>query len=202
MTMAAPVIVSAAVEGVADEAVARRLIAYVGAQPGTVYGKQGKPHLKKRVDGFNRAARHGPWLVLVDLDRDEDCAPPLRATWLPTAAPLLCFRIAVRAVEAWLLADEEAIAAFLGVARGKVPAAPETLASPKQEMVNLARISIRRDIREDMVPHEGSGRLVGPAYASRLIEFAANLWEPARATERSDSLRRTIECLEKLARST
>jgi hypothetical protein len=139
-------------------------------------------------------------MVLVDLDNDHDCAPPLRLSWLPQPAPYLCFRIAVRAVEAWLLADAEQIADFLRVARGKVPANPEMLDSPKSAMVALARASRRRDVREDMVPRDGSGRVVGPAYASRLIEFASSLWRPEIAAQRAESLRRAIDCLHPLVR--
>jgi transposase len=46
----------------------------------------------------------------------------------------------------------------------------------------------------------GSGRPVGPAYASRLIEFASSSWRPEVAAQRADSLRRTIDCLRRLAR--
>jgi hypothetical protein len=192
------VTISAAVEGITDEAVVRRLILHVGAQPGTVYGKQGKPHLQTRIAGFNNAAQHTPWLVLVDLDHDADCAPPLRANWLPAPAPRMCFRVAVRAVEAWLLADFEAMADFLGVARSRVPRDPESLSVPKEALVNLARQSRRKAIREDLVPREGSGRAVGPGYTSRLIEFASTHWRPKKAAHRADSLRRAIACLQRL----
>ncbi|HWP60972.1 MAG TPA: hypothetical protein VNL14_23955 [Candidatus Acidoferrales bacterium] len=195
-----PALISAAVEGPTDEAVAVRLIHHVGAEAGVVYGKQGKPHLRERVSGYNRAARHAPWLVLVDLDRDADCAPPLRTAWLPDPAPRLCFRVAVRAIEAWLLADAETIADFLGVARSKVPALPETLDHPRTALVNLARTSRRKDIRQDMAPREGSGRPVGPAYTSRLIEYAGKHWRPTEAAKRADSLARAIRCLRWLAR--
>ena len=73
-----PVTISAAVEGDVDEAVARRLIVGAGAQPGSIYGKHGKAALRTRIDGYNRAAQHAPWLVLVDLDSDAACAPVLR----------------------------------------------------------------------------------------------------------------------------
>lgn len=179
--MAVPVIVSAAVEGVTDEAVVRRLITHVGAQPGTVYGRQGKPHLRERIAGYNNAARHAPWIVLVDLDHDADCAPPLCAHRLSAPAQLLCFRVAVRAVEAWLLADAEALADFLSVPRKKIPDEPDRLPTPKEALVNLARASRRKVIREDMAPRPGSGRAVGPAYASRVIEFASSCWQPDRA---------------------
>ena len=110
-------------------------------------------------------------MVLVDLDHDAECAPPFCAEWVPSPAPYLCFRVAVREVEAWLMADADSLASFLSVVRNKIPAEPEQLDDPKTEMVNLARRSRRRAIRKDMVPRAGSGRSVGPAYASRLIEY-------------------------------
>ncbi len=195
-----PAVIHTAVEGPTDEAVAVRLIRHVGAVAGDVYGKQGKPHLRAKVSGYNRAARHAPWLVLVDLDRDADCAPALRAAWLLEPAPLLCFRIAVRAIEAWLLADADGIAQFIAITRSKVPENPEALPDPKSALVGLARQSRRRDIRVDMTPREGSGLAVGPAYTSRLIEFVSQHWRPAEAAKRADSLARAIRCLRRLAK--
>jgi hypothetical protein len=109
----------------------------------------------------------------------------------------MCFRIAVREVEAWLLADRDNIARFLGVAVSRVPRNVETLENPKRELVDLVRGSRRREIREDMAPRPGSGREVGPAYASRLIEFAERLWAPQTASQQSDSLRRSLKCLQR-----
>jgi hypothetical protein len=190
--------ISAAVEGMVDEAVARTLIAHAGAVVGDVYGTHGKAYLRQKITGYNNAARRSPWLVLVDLDGDEHCAPPLLNTWLPQLAPHLCFRVAVREVEAWLMADSERLAAFLYISRKKIPGNPETLQDPKAEMVKLARSSNRPAIRDDMTPRERSGRRVGPAYASRLIEFASSFWRPGVAAERSDSLGRAINCLRRL----
>jgi hypothetical protein len=193
--MPEPVKISAAVEGPVDEAVVRKLIACAGGRVGTVYGKNGKDALRKKINAYNNAAMRAPWVVLVDLNNDADCAPPFRASWLPQPAPLLCFRVAVRQVEAWLLADADTLAKYLRVPRSAIPRDPETLANAKTEMVNLARRSKRRDIRTDMVPREGSGRDVGPAYTSRLIEYVEKAWRPREAAQRSDSLRRAIECL-------
>ena len=194
-------VIAAAVEGIVDEAVARRLIAHVGAVPGVVYGKNGKEHIKQRVAGYNRAAHHEPWFVLVDLDHDAPCPPPMCRKWLPEKASLMCFCVAVRAVEAWLLADAEKIAAYLRVPCDHVLVDPEAIDNPKQVMVNLARKSRLGQIREDMVPRPGSARLVGPAYASRLIEFASVHWRPDVACIRSDNLRRAIRCLRTLAKA-
>lgn len=199
--MSAVVHVSAAVEGRLDEAVVGRLIRHVGGRPGTVYGKKGKAFLRDRIRGYNNAAQHAPWLVLVDLDMDGDCAVPLRTTWLPRVASRMCFRVAVRAVEAWLLADARSLATFVGVARNEVPVDPEGLPNPKQAMVNLARRSRRSAIQQDMVPRQGSGRDVGPAYTSRLVEYAQYRWQPDIAALRADSLRRAVECVRRLTSS-
>jgi hypothetical protein len=192
-------VVNGAVEGPVDEAVARRLLFSVGASPGTIYGKNGKQHVLGRLAGFNNAARLSPWLVIVDLDTDADCAPTVRGRWLPDPAPSMCFRIAVREVEAWLLADQERLAQFLGIPRSRVPSQPETIPDPKRALVDLARRSRRRDIVQDFVPRPASGRAVGPAYASRLIEYVTDHvvgWRPDVAARSSDSLRR---CLAHLA---
>ena len=193
-----PPFVTVAVEGIADEAVAGKLISLVGADMGAVYGKQGKSHLRQRLAGYNHAARHAPWLMLVDLDRDADCAPPVLRAWLPNPAPMACLRVTVRAIEAWLIADAESLAGYLGISRNRIPEQPEGLDDPKAEMVNLARASRHRPIRQDMVPRDRSGRSVGPAYSSRLVEFIVGCWRPKVAAIRADSLNRAIRALRRL----
>lgn len=190
--------VSVAVEGITDEAVARRLLSHVGADMGHVYGKQGKPHLRQRLAGYNYAARHAPWFMLVDLDRDADCAPSAIRAWLPNPGPRACFRVAVRAVEAWMMADTEALAGYLSIPRSRVPDQPEALDSPKTALVNLARSSRRRVIREDVVPRDGSGRAVGPAYSSRMVEYVVDVWRPDVAAARAESLSRAIRALRRM----
>lgn len=193
--------ISAAVEGSVDAVVARRLIMEVGGIPGPVYGEKGKLFLRDKLMAYNQAARLSPWLIMVDLDHDEQCAAALRRSWVPHQAPWMCFRVAVRQVESWLLADRECLSAFLRVAIAEVPLHPDTLDDPKRVLVKLARESSRRDIKEDMVPRSGSGRRVGPAYVSRLIEFISGPapgWRPTVAARSSDSLNRSLQCLKRL----
>ncbi|HPW69573.1 MAG TPA: hypothetical protein PLA82_08930 [Deltaproteobacteria bacterium] len=191
-------IIDAAVEGIIDEAVAQKLIVGAGGSPGTIYGKTGKAFLYQKIQGFNNAAKTWPWLVLVDLDNDKECAPPFCTRWVPDPSPYLCFRVAVREVESWLMADSETLASFLGISRAIIPKDPEGLVDPKREMVNLARRSRKEAIRKDMVPRQGSGRPVGPAYASRMIEYVQNYWRPEVAARRADSLGRAIACLRRV----
>jgi len=193
-----PVFINASVEGIVDEAVVKRLILLAGGSLSTIYGRNGKSHIRRHIAGYNNTARHQPWLVVVDLNHEFECAPLLRRDWLSQRSTYMCFQIAVREVETWLLADRAGIARFLGVAQALIVKQPEGLEEPKRTMVDLAKRSRRRTIREDMVPREGSGRPVGPAYTSRLIEFASGAWLPEKAMNTSDSLCRCVECLTEL----
>lgn len=201
MTRPNSVVIHGAVEGRVDEAVLCRVVQHLGATPGSIHVKNGKANLLAKLHGYNHAARFMPWVVLVDLDNDEDCAPPARRSWLPNPEPYMCFRVAVRAVEAWLLADRERLARFLGIRISHVPPNPEAIVNPKRTVIELARRSPRRAICEDMVPRPGSGCTQGPAYTSRMIEFAMDLragWRPDVAGSSSASLCRCLRCIHRL----
>lgn len=188
----------AVVEGPGDEAIARRLAEEAGFTVSDVYVKRGKDALDAKLGAYAAAARFGPWLVLRDLDRDAACAPTLASRLLPDRPPTLLLRIPVRAAEAWLLADRESLADFLSVSLSTVPEDPESLYQPKLSLVELARRSRRRAIREDMVPPRGSSSSVGRGYTARLIEFTAERWQPRRAATRSSSLARCLSSIQEL----
>ena len=197
-----PVVISGAVEGPLDEAMLKRLITHAGARPGPVYGKKGKAQLLGKLGGYNQAAQFTPWAVLVDLDQDADCPPPVRGVWLPQPAVKMCFRIVVRAIEAWLFADQQRLARFLAVSVNQIPTNPEAVPSPKDALAQLAQTSRRREIRGDIAPRPGSGRRVGPSYSSRLIQFVEDEhwgWRPEVAEQSSASLKRCLCCLRRLA---
>jgi hypothetical protein len=193
------VYVTLAVEGDIDLPIARRLLLSIGLELGAVYGLHGKDRLSQRLSGYNYAARRTPWFVLRDLNNDAPCAPELVRNLLPAPAPQMCFRVAVRSAEAWLLADREEIARFLGVSRALVPTDPETLPYPKQTLIDLARRSQRRVVKEDLVPAEGTSARVGPGYTGRMREFAADLWRPETAAHLSPSLQGCLRALRRWA---
>jgi hypothetical protein len=193
------VVVTVAVEGPSDEAVARRLLEEMGLVAGPVHGGRGKHWLDQQMAGFNNAARYQPWLVLRDFDRDASCPPELVAKLMPQPSPGMHLRFAVRSTEAWLLADRERIARFLSVSAASVPTEPDNLPDPKATMINLARRSRLRAIHEDMVPASGLTVRVGRAYSARLAEFAAGPWRPGEAAKSSQSLRRCMRALSGLA---
>lgn len=191
--------ISAAVEGAIDEAVVRRLLASAGGCIARAYLGNGRAGVLKNLCGYNNAARFASWIVFVDLD-DDACAPPFRQRWLPEPAPFMCFPMAVRSVEAWLMGDREWIAKFLRVRPSLVPADPENLPNPKDALVNLARHSRLSRIRDDMVPRPASGRRVGPLYTTRLLRFIGDQgedgWRPEVAAAASvDSLARCLRAV-------
>ena len=73
------------VEGYTDEPVARRLLSHAGLEVGNVYGRKGKQHVLERLPNYNQAAHFSPWLVIVDLDQDHQCASQAIQKWLPRA---------------------------------------------------------------------------------------------------------------------
>ncbi len=190
-----------AVEGPVDEVVLRRLVEYAGVRLrlGAVHVKDGKPNLLKNIGGYNNAAIYAPWVVLIDLDHDATCPALALSGWLPQPATHMCFRIAVRTVEAWILADRERIASFLGVSLSRIPHDPDAEDNPKRSLVNIARHSRYRRIREGVVPQPSSGRMVGPLYVSLMIDFINTHWSPKDAVNNSDSLRRCCTRLNALS---
>lgn len=193
--------VTCAVEGTSDDPVARRMLQAVGLTPGVVIVEEGKTILDPKLPNYNRAARHMPWLIVRDLDHDDrrDCIPDLRLRLLggaPSAG--MCFRLAVREMETWLLADWKNFAKFFAVGRSAIATNVEGLHDPKQTLVNLCRKSKKRDIRKGMVPSPKSGRAVGPRYTSLVREFVADHWDLESARTNSQSLDRALRCLDRL----
>lgn len=181
-----------------DEAIVRTLLEHTGREAGTIYVQGGKPKLLAKLAGFNAAARFSPWIVVIDLNGDAECAPDFVSETIPAPSANMIFRVAVRQAEAWLMADREGLAHYLRVSQALVPKDPEAEVDAKRTMVNVARASRDRRVRQDMVPTPGGGRKTGPNYAGRLIEFATRRWRPDVAAERADSLSR---CLRRLADS-
>lgn len=192
--------VSYAVEGPTDQPVAEKLLQASGLYPAQQLIVGGKENLDKKLPGINRSAAHWAWLVIRDLDKDDRnrCVPDLLVNLLGGRAnDGMCFRLAVRSIEAWLMADSEAFADFFAVHR-RLPDRVDELDDPKISLINLCRKSGRREIREGLPPRQGSGRRVGPEYAAIVQRFVRRLWSPDRARRRSPSLERALGSLNRL----
>ncbi len=93
------------------------------------------------------------------------------------------------------MADREQFAAFLGVAVHKVPAQPDDVSDPKALLLQLANKCRRRDLREDLVPHPGDKRMIGPDYNGRLAGFLHSSWRAQVAQMHSPSLAKAWKVL-------
>lgn len=193
-------IVDALIDGPSDEAVARRLIGYCGLEFGTAYGKRGCGYLRAKAGAFNKRATYAdPILMLVDfMDTGLRCPPEVPRCWVPNRCGRMLVRVAVREVESWLLADGQGVARYLRISEALIPRAPEQLPDPKQALVNLARRSHRKGLRDAMVPPPKLSSLVGPGYTWAIDEFVTGHWNIEAAIKRSPSLMRCVTRLGEL----
>jgi hypothetical protein len=163
---------------------------------GDCFDQKGKDRMKKNISGFNNGAKRMPYLVLTDLD-NADCPLVIISEWFTQPKhPNLVFRIAVKEVEAWLLAHREAFAKFLGISVDNIPRDPDLIADPKQCLINLvAKKSKKRKLREAIVPEPNSTAKIGKDYNGQLIEFVNKSWQVASAQTNSPSLERAMNAL-------
>jgi hypothetical protein len=162
--------------------------------------KHGRGNVQRDLGAYATLALEMPVLIGVDLDND-DCAPTLLDDWgsLPPK-PGLLLRVAVREIEAWVLADKRRIATFIGAAPNAVPNRPDVLIDPKRSLLEIARSNARSELKADMVPrnYDALYPRIGPAYNLRMCEFVADKWRPQVARKKSDSLNRAMVALEQL----
>lgn len=146
-----------ATEDELSEAVARRLVADVepALQVTQTLRKNGFGYLRAKMASWCELARHQPVLLLTDLDQVA-CSVELLQQWRGALLPPadLLMRVAVREVEAWLLADHEAMRSLLGE-RGRLPGEPDQLPDPKAHLLQLAAKYAPRDVRADLVKTKG-----------------------------------------------
>ena len=149
---------------------------------------------------YNKAARYaGPVLGIADLEQSP-CPGGLIVQYLPHGRhPSFVLRIAVHMLEAWLLADRQAISSFLRVPVARIPNDPDNLPHAKRCLVNLARQSRKRQIVEDIVPSQGSEGVVGRGYTPRMTNFIRTAWRPTIASINSNSLRRALAAIQAIA---
>jgi hypothetical protein len=186
--------VNLATEDELSEAVLRRLLDHAdrGYAVGTAYGRRGFGYLRNTITSWNRAARFVPFVVLTDLDL-RLCPAELINEWLAEPRhPNLLLRVAVREVESWLLADRSNLAQYLRVSEKWIPVNPDGLPDPKAALVDVARRSRSRAVRERIVPNRGSTAKQGRDYNSCLVEFVRGIWNIEEAAAHSASLQGTV----------
>jgi len=196
-----------AVEDDLSDAVARRLLNHVRRrfEVRARYPLPALPHLRPELSGygylranvqaFNSAAAQAPHLLLTDLDVAA-CAPELIHDWIGGALhPNFVLRVAVREVEAWLLADVANMADFLSLAPTDLPANIENVAQPKEEIVRLASRSPDPEIRDNLAPRPGSTATTGRLFTRSLIGYVRDRWDVSAAAGNANSLDRALRAL-------
>ena len=162
---------------------------------GQCLNQRGYGKIKKIIYGLNYAAKGMPYLVLTDLDNAE-CPLVIISEWLTQPKhPNLLFRIAVKEVEAWLLAHREGFAQFLGISVDLIPGDADRIPDPKQLLINLAKKSKKRNLREAIAPDRNSTAKIGKDYNGQLIHFVNQSWQVASAQTNSPSLERAMNAL-------
>lgn len=185
-----------------SETVAERIVTATGHTVADKIPKDRRKHagfgyLKARLPDFMKACHGGlTFLVLTDLDT-RPCPPDLLNDWLgvtPKPENLL-LRVAVREVEAWVLADRSRFARWLGVAENEVPAAPEACRDPKTDLLSLAKKSKNRELKDGLLPKKGAPSKVGLEYNDLLCAFVSSEWRVEEAALLAPSLERAIRRL-------
>ena len=126
---------------------------------------------------------------MTDLDHVA-CAPELLDDWIDFEPhPNFLFRIAEKEVDAWILADMTGVSTLFGVSMKGLPIDTQTIQDPKQTIINLARRSRKRKIK-DIVPVGTASQ--GPGYNLVLTEFVLNDWDPGLAAKHNMSLHKAI----------
>jgi hypothetical protein len=177
-----------------SETIALRLLAEVGVSEDRArcFGRQGNGYLLKRLKNLNStASAELKVLMLTDLDKIV-CVAALLADWfgIMQRDANLIFRVAVREVEAWLMADRDNFASFLGISRTKVQTGVEALADPKRELLNLAKRSKARGIKQGLLPEKNAVAVQGFGYNDLLCDFVRKSWSAREASKNAPSLLR------------
>ena len=193
--------IALATEDELSEAIGKRLIQEIHGDfhINLLLRKGGSGYLRGRFKNFCEIARYQPLLLITDLDR-RSCPSELISSWLGAKEKpaSLLFRVAVHEAESWLLADHDAIRKLFQRPTLRLPSNTDDLLNPKEYLVRLAKKG-PRNVREAMVPEDGSTAVQGLGYNQLLLNAVLPNWNPVRAEQRSDSLRRTRLRLHELA---
>ena len=162
-------------------------------------GPSGYGYIRKNLKAFNAVAAERPFVALIDAD-NRPCPSETIAHWLENEEQHqnLVVRVAIREIEAWLLADRHGLSSFLAVSESWIPLNTARIRDPKRYISRLAARSKRKVIREDLARAPGTRSKTGPYFTQSLQFFAKDQWDIDAACAHSDSLRRARHALDRL----
>jgi hypothetical protein len=171
--------------------------------PGFPSLTRGSGKLEKKCPSFLNMAKGGQFTFsIADLDT-RPCAGATIREWfsIPGEQPLtlpkeIIFRVAVREVESWIMADRSAWAEYIEIAEDNFSPSPDTLLDPKQYLLSVVRRKGRKKYHREMLPR-GSAH-IGPGYNDVMCDFIVCHWSPLRAATRSPSLDRAVRALQRI----
>jgi len=167
--------------------------------PGFPAVQRGCGGIKSKLNSFLEMAKLGQWvLILTDLDQRK-CVLELIQEWffpnfkIGDLPKEVIFRVAVREVESWVMADRKAYAHFMGIAIKNFSDIPDELEDPKQYLFSIIQKKGKKKWHKEMLPRNTAH--IGPMYNEKICEFVKNKWSPKRAACASPSLQRAINAL-------
>jgi hypothetical protein len=184
-----------AVEDELSRSVGERLIRESWGTQTTIthLGGTGNGQLKIKLPTYISIAQRDNFLLLTDLDKIQ-CAPSLVEQWLSgrSLPEKFLFRIAVREVESWLMADRMGFAEYVNVQVKSVSRNPDTLDDPKASLIELVKSGKHSHLKTEIVPLKNVRAKQGLGYNQALRPFVESHWSIERAVKNSDSLKRTF----------
>lgn len=159
-------------------------------------GRKGCGDLIKNVSKYNNLAALHPVILMLDLDTRNSADEYVSSICAKLKKdPNFHVVVPVTEVESWLLSDKSTLSVCLGVNEKVMPNEPDNLIDPKQTIINLARKSRLREIKNGLPPTAGEKCSIGISYNSILCEYVNNNWRVDVAKEFSPSLKRTVDIL-------
>lgn len=154
--------------------------------------KGGFGYLKSKLPNLCGLSKTQPVILFTDLDSCE-CPKILIDSWFKgmERPQQLLFRVVIREIESWVLADHKAFSEYFGISQAKLPPDPDSLHDPKAALLKLVGSS-RREIKEAMVAKKGALAIQGVGYNAILGDFIRTTWCSRRAQERSKSLKKAF----------
>lgn len=155
---------------------------------------RGFGYIKNNINFYNKSSARTTYLVVIDLD-NEPCPIKIIQDWLDDAkGENLLFRVAIREIESWIVADVQNFSKFLHLREKKLRKDVDEIADPKNYIFNLINNSKIRQL-SGICPR-GTAR-IGDDYNEKLSKFVKSSWNPQLAMVNSSSLKKTIKMLER-----
>lgn len=182
-----------------SEAFMKKLAEYFGHKYLIIasYTRGGYGYIKNNIKAFNNASKGSVYFILTDLD-NYSCPLELMDEWLglKNRRHNLLFRVAIKEVESWALADIIGFSDYFGVSERLVPRSPDTVSDPKKVLIDIVRKSKKKSFKQDILPVNENAK-VGPNYNARMIDFVNKKWSINSALKNSESLNRAYHALDR-----